>query len=189
MMMSMRDRYERALALFGDKVAAVRDDQWSNPTPCSEWDVRALVNHLVYENLWVPPLLAGRTIAEVGDRFDGDVLGDEPNAAWSSSAAAALAAISEPEAMERVVHLSFGDRIAREYAEELFTDLVIHGWDLARGIGADEAIEPEFVDMLYAAVAPQEDALKASGLFGDVVVPPEGSDIQTRLLAIFGRVA
>ena len=188
-MADVRDRYARALEHFGQKVSGVRGDQWSSPTPCSEWDVRALVNHLVYENLWVPPLLAGATIADVGDRFDGDVLGDDPSGAWSASAASALAAISAPGAMDRLVHLSFGDRAGREYAEQLFTDLVIHGWDLARATGANEAIEPEFIDVLYAESAPREDALKASGVFGDLVVPPEGADTQTRLLAIFGRVA
>ena len=87
----------------------IRDDQWHAPTPDTEWDVTDLVQHLVYEQLWVPPLLAGKTIAEVGDAFDGDVLGDDPQRAWTSAAAAAQAAFAEPGALERTVHLSFGD--------------------------------------------------------------------------------
>ena len=47
-------------------------------TPCTEWDVRALVNHVLGEIRWAVPLFAGSTIAEVGDRFDGDLLGDDP---------------------------------------------------------------------------------------------------------------
>ena len=184
-----RDLYARALKQFGEKVHAVREDQWANATPCSEWDVRALVNHLVNENLWVPPLLEGRTIEEVGDRFDGDQLGTDPGAAWEASADGALAAVADPDAMLRTVHLSYGDRPAGDYVNEMFIDLAIHGWDLARGIRADEAIDPEFVDVLYARAAPMEDDLKSYGVYGGRVTPPEAADAQTKLLAIFGRVA
>ena len=188
-MTEIQDLYARALDDFGRTVHAVRDDQWTNPTPCSEWDVRALVNHLVSETLWAPPLLDGRTIEEVGDRFDGDVLGDDPRAAWDAAAASARAAMTAPGAMDRTVHLSYGDSRARDYAEEMFTDLVVHRWDLARGIGADERMEPEFVQRVYDAAAPHEAELKSSGLFGDAITPPDGADLQTRLLAVFGRVA
>jgi hypothetical protein len=71
----IRELYRRASESCGQRVLAVRDDQWHAVTPCSEWDVRALVNHLVGENLWVPPLFEGKSIADVGDQFDGDVLG------------------------------------------------------------------------------------------------------------------
>jgi uncharacterized protein (TIGR03086 family) len=184
-----RDLYARALKQFGEKVHAVREDQWANATPCSEWDVRALVNHLVNENLWVPSLLEGRTIEEVGDRFDGDRLGTDPGAAWEASADGALAAVADPDAMRRTVHLSYGDRPASDYVNEMFIDLAIHGWDLARGIGADEAIDPEFVDVLYARAAPMEEDLKSYGVYGGRVTPPEAADPQTKLLAIFGRVS
>src|ERR671924_356790 len=76
--MDIREAYQRALAGFGQRVATVRADQWHNPTPCADWDVRALVNHLVYENRWVPELLAGRTVAQVGDAYEGDLLGEDP---------------------------------------------------------------------------------------------------------------
>jgi uncharacterized protein (TIGR03086 family) len=185
----IRDLYVRALKQFGEKVHAVGEDQWANATPCSEWDVRALVNHLVNENLWVPPLLEGRTIEEVGDRFDGDQLGTDPNGAWEASADGAVAAVADPDAMQRTVHLSYGDRLAIDYVNEMFIDLAIHGWDLARGIGADEAIDPEFVEVLYARAAPMEDDLKSYGVYGGKVTPPEAADPQTKLLAIFGRVA
>jgi uncharacterized protein (TIGR03086 family) len=188
-MTDLVDLYERSSAQFGEKVRAIAADQWTNPTPCTEWDVHALVNHLVNENRWVPPLFAGKTISEVGSAFDGDLLGDDPVLAWNDSADEALAAIREPGAMEHTVHLSFGDNPGSEYTMQLFTDFAIHGWDLARGIGADDAIDPEFVELLYADMAPKEEMLKASGVFGDKVVPPEGANVQTKLLAIMGRTA
>ena len=86
-----RDLYRRASDTFGAHVHRVRPDQWDLPTPCTEWDVRTLVNHVVGENRWAVPLFGGGTIAEVGDRFDGDLLGADPVAAWDESAAEALA--------------------------------------------------------------------------------------------------
>jgi uncharacterized protein (TIGR03086 family) len=188
-MTEIQDLYARALDAFGEKVHAIRGDQWSNPTPCSEWDVRALVNHVASETLWAPPLLEGRTIEEVGDRFDGDVLDPDPPSSWDGAAESARAAMTAPGATDRTVHLSYGDSPANDYAEEMFVDLVIHGWDLARAIGGVEAIDAAFVERIYEPAAQHEAALKSSGLFGDVVTPPDGADLQTRLLAVFGRVA
>ena len=70
--------FGRAVAEFDARVRQIGDHQWQAPTPDEDWTVRHLVNHLAGEDLWAPPLLAGSTIAEVGDRFEGDVLGAEP---------------------------------------------------------------------------------------------------------------
>lgn len=181
------ERYRAAMAAFGDKVHMIREDQWSDGTPCTEWDVRALVNHLVYENLWAPELFGGRTVPEVGERFEGDRLENDPVRAWDRSAAAAVAAANE-EAMDRTVHLSFADVPGAEYTWQLFTDLVIHGWDLARGIRADDTIDPAWADLLYADLGPREPEMKSWGMFGGTVNAPDGADTQTRLLAVVGRV-
>lgn len=187
-MTGYKELHGRALARFGQLVHSISNDQWEGPTPCSEWDVRALVQHLVYENLWMPPLLEGKTIADVGDSLEGDLLGDDPVGAWDRSAAQVTAAI-EAVPDDAVVHLSYGDVTAMHYVDEVFTDLTIHGWDLARAIGADETMDPESVDMLYERFKPMEDRLKSFGAFGPKVVPPAGSSRQTELLAVFGRVA
>ncbi len=181
--------HRRAMRGFSDRVAQVGDDQWGLPTPCADWSVRDLVGHVTGENLWVGPLMAGQTVEQVGDRFDGDVLGDDPRAAYDGSAVGALDAVAGPGAMERTVHLSFGDAPGREYTMQLVADLVIHGWDLARAIGADERIEPDLVaavSIWFAAVA---DAYRQAGAIGPAPAVPEGADDQTRLLAEFGRSA
>ena len=60
---------------FVSEISAVR---WNSPTPCDEWSVKDVVNHLDYENLWAVELFNGKTIKEVGARFDGDLVGDLP---------------------------------------------------------------------------------------------------------------
>jgi uncharacterized protein (TIGR03086 family) len=181
--------HARAVEEFGRRVRQAPEDRWTSPTPCPDWDVRTLVNHLVSENRWTPPLLEGVTIEEVGDRFDGDLLGDDPKAAWEESARAAVEAVGAPSAMDQIVHLSFGDHPAAEYLWQLFNDHLIHAWDLARGIGVDDTLDPELVEISYARSKPEEDMLKSFGVFGEKVTPPPGADRQTELLAVFGRRA
>ena len=107
--MDVIEAYRRSLTGFAETVRQVGPDQWERPTPCTEWTVRALVNHVVSEELWSVPLLAGSTIADVGDRFDGDLLGNDPVAATEDAVKQADAAVGEAGVVGRTVHLSFGD--------------------------------------------------------------------------------
>jgi uncharacterized protein (TIGR03086 family) len=184
----MQADFARAVEQFGEKVHAITDDQWSNTTPCTEWNVHDLVNHLVYESLWAPALMGGETVAQVGDRYDGDTLGADPASSWDAAAAKAVAAFQRDGAMEVTIDSSMGPLAARTYLSQLFLDVVIHGWDLARGIGTDDTIDPAFADQLYAEVGPREDEIKSYGLYGDRIIPPDDADMQTKLLAVLGRV-
>jgi uncharacterized protein (TIGR03086 family) len=180
------EMYRRSVEAFGERVTAVAAADWDRPTPCSDWSVRELVRHLVYEELWAPPLLAGQTIADVGDRFEGDILGADPQVAWKEAAAAAVAAAS-PDVSDRTVHLSFGDVPGKEYLGQLTADHVIHAWDLARATGGDERLDPELVEFVHGFMAPQVDQWRAAGVFGPAVDVPPGRDLQTKLLAMTGR--
>jgi uncharacterized protein (TIGR03086 family) len=181
--------HRRAVEEFDARVRVVTDDQWQLPTPCSDWNVRQLVNHLVYENRWTVPLMGGSTIEEVGDRYEGDLLGDRPKAAWEESSTDAVQAVSAEGALERIVDLSSGPTPAREYVSQLFADHLIHAWDLARAVGADERLAPELVDACAAWFASMEDIYRAIGAVGERPETPPGADAQTVLLAAFGRTA
>lgn len=185
-MSDLVELFRRAVEQFGDRLPGI-GDRWRGPTPDAEWDVRALVNHVLCEDLWAPPLLHGMTIAEVGDRFDGDQLGDDPGAAWAAAAAASIAAVEEDGALDRTVHVSFGDISGREYVSQLVCDHLIHGWDLARSIGADEQLDPELVEVAYEFLAPQVDGWRSAGAFGPAVDVPAGASRQDQLLALTGR--
>lgn len=185
--------YGHANAEFDKRMHLIGSDDWSKPTPCADWDVRTLVNHLVYEVSWVPALLEGQTIAEIGDRFEGDLLGDDPLAAWHEASSHASQALHphdhDPGVLDRTVHLSYGDSTARDYVAELMGDLAVHSWDLARGIGGDDALDTLLVDDLLMRFEPKRDRLAASGLFGAPVDVAPDAPPQTRLLAMVGRAA
>ncbi len=168
-------------------VARVREENLALPTPCTEWEVRALLEHMVSGHAWVPPLVAGETIAQVGDRFDGDLLGDDPAAAWRSAAGAACDAFEQAGALDRLVNLSWGDVPARLYAQERFVDVFCHAWDLARALGADEDLPEELVEACEEAFEPFEGPWRAAGALGPVLEVAPGASAQTKLLARLGR--
>ena len=179
--------FGRAVAEFDARVRQIGDHQWQAATPDEDWTVRDLVNHLASEDLWAPPLLAGSTIAEVGDRFEGDVLGAEPTAAWAAASAAAVRAAGEDGAMDRIVHLSFGDLPGSEYTLQLFADHLIHAWDLARAIGADEHLDDELVASCATWFEAMEEAYRRAGAIAGRPPVRGHADAQTLLLARFGR--
>ncbi|UGY92095.1 TIGR03086 family metal-binding protein [Streptomyces gobiensis] len=185
--MELIEAFDRAQAEFDRRVHQVTDGQWSAPTPCTEWTVRDLVNHLVSEHLWAPWLLRGATVMEVGDRFEGDVLGDDPVAAWEQAATASHAAFHDPHALEGTVDTSGGPTPAEEYAWQMTSDLTVHAWDLARGIGADSRLDEELAAAVYDKVAPQANAWQGMGIFAPPVPVREPVKAQDKLVALLGR--
>jgi uncharacterized protein (TIGR03086 family) len=185
--MSLVDLYSRSVQGFTARVDQVRADQWSRPTPCQDWDVRALVNHVVGEDKWTAPMMIGQTIAEVGNALDGDLLGDDASMAAGDAAREATAAVTAPGALERTVHLSFGDTPAEEYIRQLLADHLVHEWDLAAAIGAERNLDPTVVHEVATWFAGQEAGYRAVGAIGARVELPDGASEQDRLIAAFGR--
>jgi len=181
--------FERATEGFGRQVHAIGEGQWHDPTPCTDWDVRMLVNHVTVEQLWVPPLVRGSSVADIGGRFDGDQLGDDPLPTWDAAVKAASAGFGASGALEGTVSLAGGAKATAEYCWEMTTDALIHSWDLARGIGGDEELDAELVDLVYERTLPIAEHLHETGLFAPPVPVPTDASLQTQLLAIFGRRA
>lgn len=185
--MSIAEQFKTAVTEFDRRVSQIKPDQWQAATPDTDWDVRALINHVTGEYLWVPELLAGKTIAEVGSKFDGDVLGQDPAATWKQASAAAVKAAADPAALEGIVHLSFGDVPGAKYIEQMFIDSIIHSWDLAKALGGDDTMPAELAKACLEVLQPQAEEWRSGGAFGPVVEVPVTADLQTKLLALTGR--
>jgi len=182
-----RELFDGAASGLADRAAGVADGAWGDPTPCADWDVRALLQHVVSELRWIPPLLDGATVAEVGDRFDGDQLGAVPLDRWHEALRGGLDAAGAPGTMADTVHLSFGDVPGSEYAMQLFADHLVHGWDLAVALGRPAVLDPGDAAAALAWFAEREDAYRAAGMIGPSMPTPPDADAGTRLLAAFGR--
>ncbi len=183
--MELGELHRRALGDWQARVDRVGPDHWGGRTPCADWDVRTLVNHVVGEELWTLPIAEGRTIAEVGDRFDGDVLGDDPVSTGRQAAKGAADAVDARLPTGAVVHLSFGDVPIEEYVWQLTADHLVHGWDLAAATGQDRTLDPEVVDAVAGWFADREELYRAAGAVGPR--PEAPADPQAQLLAAFGR--
>jgi uncharacterized protein (TIGR03086 family) len=189
MAVDLPEAHARALDRARRSVAGVQPRQWDVASVCEGWSLRDLVNHVVSGNWWVPELVAGKRIDEVGDRLDGDVLGDDPLGAYDESARSAAAAFRDPGAMDRPVAVSYGPVPGSVYCGHRLIDVLIHGWDVAASTGQDRTLDPELVEACWEIAAPQVELFAASGMFGGHVDVPEGADRQTVLLAALGRRA
>jgi uncharacterized protein (TIGR03086 family) len=179
--------HRRALDDTRTVVEGIGRGQWSAATPCEGWDVQALLNHLVSGNLWAAELGAGSTIEDVGDRLDGDVLGDDAFAAYDASAKLAAATFEAPGALEAPCAVSYGPVPGSVYAGHRFVDVLIHGWDLAVATDQDTTLDPELVDAAFELLQGEVDMVRASGVFGDDLTVAADASAQTRLLAFIGR--
>ena len=184
---SFGDLYIEVMGIAAQHIAAVTPDQRGNDTPCGEWDVRDVTNHLIYENLWAAELFAGKTIEEVGDTFEGDLTGDNPSAEFAKSVETTTAIISAPGAMDADCHISGGVVPGSEYASQLFMDLFIHGWDIATGAGQDQTLDPDLVALCMPVAEKVRASIGDSDAFGDDVRGDSNTSPQTQLLAILGR--
>lgn len=184
--MEIDDLHRRAVDQWRVRVEGVGEEQWQRPTPCEEWDVRALVQHVVAEDLWTVPLVDGATMAQVGDRFEGDVLGRTPPEAAARAAEEAVSAVARRLPEEPVVHLSFGDAPIGEYVGQLAADHLVHAWDLAAATGQERTLDPELVDEVASWFAAREAFYREAGVIGPRL-EVGGDDPQSRLLVAFGR--
>jgi uncharacterized protein (TIGR03086 family) len=185
--MELADLHRRSVESWRSRLDAVDDSQWNLPTPCTEWDVRALVNHVVSEELWTVPLVDGATLEAVGDRFDGDLLGDDPTAVGRAAATEAAAAVDRRLPGGGTVQLSFGVVPIEEYVQQLSADHLVHSWDLAVATHQDLSLDLELVRDVSEWFAEREEMYRDAGAVGPA--GPASGDPQSALLAAFGRVA
>ena len=179
--------HRRALASTRVVVVGLDPTRWEARTPCEEWTLRELLNHVIAGNWWAARLASGASIADVGSELDGDQVGDAPLGSYDASADAASRAFEAPGALETPCAVSYGPVPGSVYAGHRFIDVLVHGWDLAVASGQDSTLAPDLIDGAWRVLEPQLDMLRASGMFGDDLEIPADADVETRLLMTLGR--
>jgi len=182
-MSEISERYRRLSDAFADKIAAVPADRWDSETPCEEWSARDLVGHVVQTQ--------GMFLGFIGkDVGDIPTVGDDPLGAWNGARAKVQATLDDPE-QAKTEFQGFSGKSTFEAGVNRFlcTDLVVHGWDLARATGLDEKIDPAELTKVKKGMEAMGDALRGPGAFGPAVEPAPDADEQQRVLAFLGRKA
>lgn len=184
--MDAKELYARALNQASQAINNVKPEYFDKPTPDTEWDVRTLAGHMLYELSWTADIVRGATITQVGDRYDGDLIGNDLISAWRVAGEEARQAIEACD-LKGIAHLSYGDVKIAEYLREAAGDQLIHGWDLSMAIGLPVHFDPEVAEEVYKNSLPKTESRSHSGLFAPPLEVPADADIQTKLLALYGR--
>ena len=170
-------------------VNGVSASQLGVSTPCAEWTARDLINHITGGATMFAMSAEQGTVPDdvLGRLMGGDNLGDDPQGAWATAAARAMAAFALPGVLERVVKLPFGEMPAGVALNIAVFDVATHAADLAAATG--QTIEN--TDLLETALAMGRQIIgpemRTPGLFDAEQPVAADAPVVTRLLAFAGR--
>jgi uncharacterized protein (TIGR03086 family) len=177
-------------------VQQIQDGQWDMDMPATfarrDTDhvptLRTIIGYHASDDAWVPDMLAGRTMDEAGkDKFGGDLLGEDPKAAFAAIVDEACAAAAQLDDLERTVHCSFGDYPAHEYLWQINGFRGIRAWEIAKIIGVDPTLPDDLVQGLWDELSPVADAWRKFGVFPAAIPVADDAPLMQRLLGLTGR--
>ncbi len=183
--------FDAAAKGFRETLRGVKSDQMNNATPCSDWNVQALINHVIKvqgfaqgvltENITVNPM---------------DVAGPLPPEgvleALDKGVARTLEVIKAPGALEKELNTPFGPMAGAHFMFNPFTDLLIHQWDLAKGTGQSTTLDSGLVGACFGGLSPVIDNFRGEVMpdvhvFGPNVAVPDSASAQDKLIGLTGR--
>lgn len=174
--MDVIDLFERGTAWSGDRVAASAA-KLDAPTPCDEWDVRTLLNHMVDSLRYFTEAANDPQNATLPSPNPPDVVGDDPEARYAAARDATLAAYREPGVLDRT-----GPSLGIAFVDQL-----VHGWDLAEATGQDATMPADLAEAAFKAVDGRMPPDRRGSAFKPEVPVPDDASGQERLLGYVGR--
>lgn len=165
-MSAMGEQHLAVCRRFGETVRAA-NGKWDRRSPCDAWDARAVLEHVIgfHDVLLLRPL-----------GLKPDRPRDDPQRRWELTY----------DQLETAFELDIGPDAAA-VLQNVTRDVLVHTWDLARAVGADDRLDDRWCASFYAALPADPDALSASGMFDAPVSVGDHTDVQSKLLARLGR--
>jgi len=167
---------------FQQRLDGVGDEQWTDPTPCSEWDVSALVQHLIDGDTFAALLLHGSSLH---DAIEALVSETDPRD-FGTEADALDEAFAGAEPGLTVDH-PVGVIPLEDFLEFRSADYAGHAWDLARATGQPEALDTRLIEHLWARSEARVDMFATSEHFGGGTGQTGLASLQDRWLDRIGR--
>jgi uncharacterized protein (TIGR03086 family) len=174
---------DRALAAVGELISNIRPEQWSASTPCADWTVRQIVNHLIGMNRVFAAILADEPPPP---RVD-DTSDDELGRAYGGSAAALVAAFEQPGVLDRSYHGPLGMATGRDRLQIRLYDLLAHGWDLAHATAQPARLPEDLAEQSLSFARGQVSDEARQGRFGPAQIVAEHASAIEQLVAFLGR--
>jgi hypothetical protein len=147
--------------------------------------IALLANH-AKDEAWVPDVIAGKTMQQVGDSWTGDLLGTDPVGNYDKLNDLATAAVKKPIADGQIAHLSYGDFPVETFLEHTSYYRGFQAPLIAKAVGVPFHMSDDLIDALWSSVEPQVEQLRAIHVFGPPIEAPDGADRQDLLLAMTG---
>lgn len=177
-----------------DVISKIPDDQWdtqaspvistSSNTPTT---YREVVNYHAYDDAWVPETFTGKTMQEVGTKYDGDLLKDNPKENYKRYAQTALDFMKTFTDLDATIHFSYGDYSAAEGLNHIILFRALRAIEFGRAFGLPVQLPEELAQGMYEFVKSQEDILRQYGVIGQALSVSDTASYQDKLLAITGR--
>ena len=187
--------FEKAARRVQEIMAGIRQDQGDDATPCTEWNVRDVMNHVIGGAEVLAGSLEGNIPEGVGgvspvSSYLGAMNVAKLAQAYADETARALAAVQMPGAMESAT--PGGMMTVPQFLIAMATDHIIHGWDLARATGQDDTLDAEVVEVAYGMMTSPEGSMfvdmgRQMGFVGPAVAVPDSASVQDKLVARMGR--
>ena len=177
------ERIELATAFADTKVGGVTAADLGRATPCSEFDVRGLLNHMIGGlGMLTTAASGGKAVIPEGDQF-----GSDPGASYGERRQELLAALRSPGVLEGEWEMPFGTMAAQMMTGIAFMEHLMHGWDVAKATGQDVTIPAELATECMALVTPMDAMLRTPGVCGPAVPVADDAPLQDKLVAFLGR--
>ena len=179
----------KVVAQTTELVDQITPDQLGNATPCTEWTVRDLINHITGGATMFAISAEQGSVpdAQMGALMGGDNLGDDYRESWKAASRRALSAFEEPGVLERIVTLPFGEMPAGVALNVAVFDVTTHACDLARATGqkiADTELLETALTIGRQMVGPE---LRQPGVFDPELAISPDAPVADRLLCFAGR--
>lgn len=180
-------RFDRAAETAHAVIAAVQPGQLSLPSPCGEWVVREVINHLVSGQLFFAHSITTGTFDRASFDRDRDYLGTDPAAAFTSSARDLRGHFAAEGFLRRTVPTLFGPQPGVVLVEMRIIELLVHGWDIARATGQPTDLAPDVVEGAIEGFRRMRASAPPGGPFGPETPAPPNATAADRLAALAGR--
>lgn len=177
------NQLSRTMSAVDHLVAGIRHEQWLAPTPCTDWNVHDLVNHMVGMNLVFVALMRDQPPPQRG----ADRLGNDPLGAYRDSGVALVAAFDQPGVLERTFHGPLGSATGAERLNIRIADLLVHGWDLSQATGQPSELPEDLAEEALAFVRAQVLTQPRTGRYGPEQAVGQDAPAIDRLAAFLGR--
>ncbi len=174
-------------------IAQIADDQWGLMMPekitRQPMTLQEVVRYHIWDDAWIPDVLAGKTKEEVGDVHEHllTLTSKELRSNFTKYNQRAIAAVRDLSDLNRTVHLSYGDFPAGEYLQHNISVRAFWSYDIAKLIGADTTMADDFVQALMNEFSPVVAGYRQRGLFPPAIEVASTASPQTKLLAMVGR--